>query len=170
MSETLDKLTKISKHVALFTKIFMVICVIALVAVIVMVVAVALNPDLISNFDGVSFTSNQLIAMGITSISGFCLGIIVLYYANSLFTNIHKNNTPFRDENVFLLRRISLLMVIGAFALPIISAAAAFALNAGYDWVVSFDLFVLFTAFIVYFLSLIFKHGVELQKESDSTL
>jgi len=108
--------------------------------------------------------------MGITSISGFCFGLIVLYYANRFFTNVYKNNTPFLEENVLCLNRIAILMVIGAIALPIISGAAVYVLDVGYDMVVNFDLFVLFAALFVYFLALIFKHGVELQKESDSTL
>ncbi|MCL2318120.1 MAG: DUF2975 domain-containing protein [Methanomassiliicoccaceae archaeon] len=170
MSETLDKLTKISRIVAVVTKIFMIICVIALIAVIVMVIQVAINPDLFSNIADFPFTSNQLIAMGITSISGFVLGVIVLFHAHRFFTNVYKNNTPFLEDNVLCLNWIAKLMVIGAIALPIISAVVSYALDVGYETVVNFDLFVVFAALFVYFLALIFKHGVELQRASDETL
>jgi len=173
MSETLNRLNKISEIAGFIAKIGMVLLAIGIAVAIIMICVVGLNPDLltdISEFTESTVTNNQVLMLCLTVIIGAAFGIVLLYYLDRFFANIHENNTPFTDENVKYLRTIAILLLIFTFVVPAISMLLAYALDAGSDLIIQFNFVSLFAAFIVYFLSLIFKHGTALQKESDEML
>ncbi|MCL1810870.1 MAG: DUF2975 domain-containing protein [Methanomassiliicoccaceae archaeon] len=169
MSETLNRLNKISKYIGLGSKVLFVLLAIAIVFAFAVIVAVTLDPDLVGLFEP-TVKNGQVLATCVTTICAGALGLIVLYYISRLFMNIYKNNTPFTDENVKTLEIIAIMAIVCAIAMPAASALSAYAFDAGYDQVIGFNAFTLFVAFLVYFLSLIFKYGAVLQKESDETL
>ena len=172
MSETLNKLNKISEIAGLIAKICMVLLTLGIAAAVILICVVGLDPNFLTNLSEseVTITNGQILTAGVTLFFGAVIGMVILYYLDRLFTNIHKNNTPFTDENVKSLKTIAILLVIFTIVVPAVSALTAYALDAGYDWTMQFNVISLFAAFIVYFLSLIFQHGTALQKESDETL
>ena len=142
----------------------------ALAAAFIIAIAVTLDPGVMSSITDAAVTDSHVLATCVTAAAGAIFGLTVLYYVKRLFGNIRKNNTPFTDENVRCLEIIAVLVIIGAIAIPAVSAAAAHIFESGAHQVEEFHLFSMLVGFIVYFLSLVFKYGTVLQKESDETL
>lgn len=171
MSETLNKLNKISWFVSILAKVCMVLLAIGIVALTAMAVVVSLSDALlaeISDFVGRTIVSGQVLGVFIAAILAAALGIVTLYYIDRFFSNIHKSNTPFSDESVRYMEIIAVLLLISTIAIPAISALLAYAFDS--EVFMQFNLIPLFAAFIVYFMSLVFRYGASLQKESDETL
>jgi len=169
----LSKLNKISYFVSLLSKIFLTILILMIIIVVAVGIGVTLNADFFSQViedTGSSYTVSHIQEMSVTAVVGFALGAIVVYYVGRLFSNIHRTNTPFTDDSVKFLEMIAILMVVGAFVIPIVSYATSFALEAEYNQSVGVNLFAVFAAFLIYFMSLVFKYGAMLQKESDEML
>jgi hypothetical protein len=97
--------------------------------------------------------------------------VVLLYFARALFANIEREGTPFTDPNVKLLVIIGIVSLVQAFAVPII---AGIVINATGTEALFGDSSSsgasLIMALFVFALSLVFKYGVELQKEADTTL
>ena len=170
MSNTLNKLSKISRYAEMITIAMMVLLVIGITALLVLGAAVILNPSLLAEMASGDLSDGQIRTVLVTAVCALILGFVTLYYIYRLFKSIHVNNTPFMDESVKCLERIAIMVIICTIVLPIITYAAVHLLNGSQEQVFEFNPFSLFIAFMFYFLSLIFKYGVALQKESDATL
>jgi len=174
MSETLNRLMRISELAELLARIFMYLLVAVIILAVILTVLVALNPDLIpyiaENIEGTDVATNDFLAMSVACITGGVIGVVTLYYVRSLFSNIHKSGTPFTDESVETLVLIAILVVVGTIALPVITAVSSYAFGVWPNHAMDFNPFMLFVAFLLYFLSLIFKYGTALQRESDEML
>ena len=171
MNETLDKLNEICGLARIVAKICMALLVIGIVVSIIMIGLVALYPDFLTDIfeiGGTTITNGQILATSVTAIFGGALGIVILYYLDCLFTNIRDCNTPFTNKSVKYLETISILLVIFTTSVPAASAIAAYAFSTAV--VMEFNIAALLVAALVYVLSLIFKHGTSLQKESDAIL
>ncbi|MDR1954900.1 MAG: DUF2975 domain-containing protein [Candidatus Methanoplasma sp.] len=171
MSDALNRLNRISGYIELTAKVLIALTIIGMIFAFALMVVVILNPDILPEVSGITAaTTEEAITLGVTIISGCVFGSITLYYLHRLFASIHKNNTPFVDENVKCLEMIAILVIAGSIAIPAISWATAYILDAGYELIMAFSPPLLFVAFLIYFVSLIFKYGTVLQKESDATL
>ena len=175
MSETLNKLNRIFDLAGTIAKAIMVLIVIVAAIVVAFMAVVALFPDVLTTAaaaapDVVLPSNNQLYSTSVAAILNMAFLYILLYYINRLSKNITKSNTPFTVESVRYLEMMALVLFISAFALPAISSLASYAFGVWPDGAISFSLYLLLTSIIVYFLSLIFKYGTTLQKESDETL
>ncbi|MCL2032872.1 MAG: DUF2975 domain-containing protein [Methanomassiliicoccaceae archaeon] len=170
MNDTLNRLNKISRYAGLAVKALMVFLIAVIALVLILMIVTALDPEMVlDNVD--EFTkSGQVLSMCAIIIVAVAFGLIALYYADRLFTNVYKNGTPFMDDNVKCLERLAILLLVGTVILPIISAAGIYFLEAQSDLLFQFNPAMLFMALLFYFLSLIFKYGVALQKDSDETL
>jgi len=97
--------------------------------------------------------------------------MFLLYYVYRLFNDIKINETPFTDNVVKFLNLIGILALVSAIAVPIfLSIFTNIVPHVG-----NFNSFGLNVSFVIvglilFALSLIFKYGVQLQKESDTTL
>ncbi|MCL2712648.1 MAG: DUF2975 domain-containing protein [Methanomassiliicoccaceae archaeon] len=181
MSETLNRLTTISKYGGIGANVLMILMIIAAVAAVIALAAVAVNADLIIDLveryggvwdlpiskDRLAPVAAALIPCVIIILS---LIIAILYFVARLLTNIHENNTPFTDENADTLVKIAILTLICTIVIPILDFAIQRMIDSGYYQSYGFGLFPLFVAGLLYLLSLVFKHGAELQKEADETL
>jgi len=166
---------KISELAELLARIFMYLLVAVIILAVVLTVLVALNPDLIpfvaENVEGAEVVTNgDFLAMSAACVTGGVIGVVTLYYVRSLFLKIHKSGTPFTDESAETLVLIAKLVVVGTIALPVITAVSSYAFGVWPNHAMDFNPFMLFVAFLLYFLSLIFKHGTALQRESDEML
>jgi hypothetical protein len=114
-------------------------------------------------------TNAEIVSLNVFLSAGTSVGL--LYFARGLFANIEKEGTPFTEPNVKLLVNIGIVSLVQAFAAPII-------LNIVINATGTETLFAdsgasgvsLILALFVFALSLVFKYGVELQKEADTTL
>ena len=176
----MNKLTNISRFAAFGAKILMVLAAIIMTISVILMVFAAVDPDLVTvavttaginnvNLDDIDVravavvTSVGILAMGL-------LGMAALYYTDRLFTNIYKNNTPFTSDNARCLEMLAILTVIFTVAMIIFDVSMLQVLDAEYYQSFGVGIFPLFLALLIYLLSLVFKHGATLQKESDETL
>jgi len=168
----LNRLNKISGYAGVAAKIIMVLLVICIVAAVILLAALYFDFDLIINeFADEPVTRGQIQAAAVNGIAGSIVGLAIMYFINRLFTNIHKSNALFTDDNVRDLRIIAILLAVAAVVITIVSVLTIVFLLDTADVVVGFNpLVMLLTASVVYIVSLIFSYGTELQKQSDETL
>ena len=179
MSEALNKLTKVSRFVGSVTTVLMVALTVAMIVAVVAIIAVALNPDIVNsvieyagntiNIDDIDTTAAAAILLA-TVLVLMPLMIAIMYFVRRMFNNIHENNTPFTDDNAKCLVNIALLTVACTIAAPILDYALQTVIDTASYQAYSFSAFPLLVALLLYFLSLVFKYGAELQKESNETL
>ena len=173
LSDTLNRLHKISGYAAVATKIIMVALVIVIISAAVMLAMVSAGSfDLIiEELAEEEVTTKQIQAAALNAIAASAAVLVILYHIDRLFTNIHKRNALFTDDNVRDLRIIALLLAVAAVIITTVSVITIYFLLDTTDIVVGFNpLTMLLAAFIVYIMSLIFSHGTELQRQSDETL
>jgi hypothetical protein len=182
LSEALSKLTKISKYGGIFAKVLMAILVIGVVAGTVFFIAVALDASFLNEIIEEIVTETGIsrgelsTAAAILTVCLLVIGalwIAILYHVDRLFTDIHRDNTPFTDDNARYLVIIAILVVVCAIVIPIMGYWAQTidtAADSVYYQPYGFSILPLFVALLLYFLSLVFKYGAKLQKESDETL
>ena len=155
------------------TKIIMALLIIAVIAAVAILVVV--TADIGSIVERMAaetaITKEEVQAATLNAVAVGLGALAILYFVNRLFTNVHKNNALFTDDNVRDLRLIALMLVIAAAVFTAVTALTMVFLLDTTDVVVGFSpLSMLLTAFIVYIISLIFSYGTELQKQSDETL
>jgi len=151
MNDALEKLNKVSRWMGYGAIVIMAIAVIIMVTFVGLAIAVAVNPDLFTPyFNDETVTTGMMLAACGAGIIGGALIFIAFYYVHRFSANACKNNTPFTNDNVRYLRIIAILTVVCA--------------------VITLNPFMLLVSFLIYFVSLVFKYGTELQKESDETL
>ncbi len=169
MSETLNRLNKLSLYVGIVAKVLMALIGLLLIVMVITAIYFALDPDMVSElFTDLSY--GQVQSMAVTIIAICVGGFSILFFVNRLFVTIHKNHTPFLEENVRNLNIIAVLVVVMALAVPALEILLAYALKIESVLAVNFNVTMLFMAFLVYLVSLVFRYGVILQKESDETL
>lgn len=170
MVNALERLTTLSKYITIILKIIMILIIVGAVLMSILTVTVALNDDMFAEIFK-ELGRNDFFVIYITTMIGLALAIIVVYELHSLFDNIYREHTPFIEENARILKYISMLVLVSAVVIPIIAIISTHLLGANPDNDYStFNVGLIFTAFIIYLSSLIFKYGVALQKESDETL
>ena len=175
MSETLNKLNRIFEFAGMIAKILMVLIVVVAAIVVVFMAVLAFFPDILTKAveavpGTVLPTSDQLYTLSAAAVLNMVFLFVLLYYLYRLSKNISESRTPFTDASVRYLELMAVILFISTFALPAISALVSFAYGIWPYGVISFSPYLLLTSIIVYFLSLIFKYGTSLQKESDETL
>jgi len=172
MSETLNKLNRISRLVEKGANIIMFLLIIVMILMLIAVtILMILSPDVLPSPPGAEeFTKDQILVVCANAVLSGVFLVIALYYVRSFFGSIHKNNTPFTDEGVRSLEILAIILVACAFIVPLGSALLSFATGFWPAQIAVFNPFLLFMALVMYFLSLIFKYGAALQKESDETL
>ncbi len=123
------------------------------------------------NWDVTTLNVTDAEIVSLKTLLGGASSTVLLFFAHALFAHIEKEGTPFVDANVKLLVDIGIVALVQAIAVPLFisivvnatGTAALFANSSASG--VSFVL-----ALFVFALSLVFKYGVELQKEADTTL
>jgi len=92
----------------------------------------------------------------------------MMLFMDRLFTNIRRSYTPFTLENAKVLKHAAVALLFSVVSMPFIFVILASLLNQRYQISIELLLFVL--SLIVYCISLVFRYGALLQKESDETL
>jgi len=171
MSDTLNRLNKLSGYAGLFAKIVMMLLIIAVIGGCVLLALTFADPDLIIDNVPEATSIGYAQATALNIITGAAVLFPIMYFINRFFMNIHKSNVVFTYTNVRDLRTVALLIVVLAVVMTVVVSLTTYFLLNAEDIVVGFSpLTMLLTAFIVYVLSLIFSHGADLQRESDETL
>jgi len=173
LSESLNRLHRISGYASVAAKVIMVFLLIVIIGAVVMLAMVSAGSFdfIVEELAEEAVTKGQIQAAALNAIAAAAAGSVILYFIDRLFTNIHKRNALFTDENVRDLRMIAFLLAAAAIVITTVSVLTIYFLLDTTDIVVGFNpLIMLMTAFIVYIVSLIFSYGTELQKQSDETL
>lgn len=95
---------------------------------------------------------------------------VMLVYAHRLFSNVSRSHTPFETENVKNLKMISYILLFIAIPLTIAASVLSELLAPGIAAADPGTFTLIVAAVMFYFMAIVFEHGAELQKESDSTL
>lgn len=173
------RLVKISHVGSILFKILAIICLVASVLALIGLVASMfidwgwVQNEITSNIASPGFDVGLL---NITNATVACTygflgagtGAVNLYFIYRLFKVVYQTKTPFTDaavKNLNIIGIVSLAQSIGVslFMSILIGATHAAISTSGWGMSVGFALF-------IFLLSLIFRYGVSLQKESDTTL
>lgn len=169
MSDALNRLNKLSRYVCIGLKLLMVLLGFAIAAMAIALIAILMNPDWLAQIYP-DLTYGDAVVMMSSILTFTIVGFIAFFLAHRLFKNIYTNHTPFLDQNVKDLKYIAMVVLVGAILSPIIVFAIAVGNDVTFDPTVEINFGLFMMAFLVYLLSLVFKYGTALQKESDETL
>jgi hypothetical protein len=97
-------------------------------------------------------------------------GAVLTYFLMKLFGNIKDEGTPFTDSNVKLLMAVGITCLVEAFGVSLLLDIVVRATQTGAIFNYGSNFPNLIIALLVFALALVFKYGVELQKEADTTL
>lgn len=128
------------------------------------------HPETFTNTDFLKYVNITYAEVGcvIGLLSGGLAGVTCLW-ARNLFGSIKEANTPFTDKAVHNLNLIGIFALIQAIALPATLGIIIAATKTG-DAYKAFEGGSFLLALFVFAMSLVFKYGVSLQKQADTTL
>ncbi len=124
-------------------------------------------------FTSVEALRNFLLGVLNRVTAGVVIYIIIAIHVMGLLKTV-ESGEPFAAENVRRLRRISLVLILGSFLIPSVSAVAAATTSHISLMEIKgdsmFDLTLLLCGFLVLVLSGVFGYGARLQREHDQTV
>lgn len=106
----------------------------------------------------------------VTGLLSLVVSMFICHYCDKLFLNIKTEGTPFRKDNVRLLNRIGIVSLIQALAVPAIVSIITTATSTGAVLSYPFSGANVVFGLLIFALSMVFKYGVSLQDEADTTL
>lgn len=179
--KTVKSLRTLGSVCSVLFKIFSILCLIAAVICFGAIIAAPFVPwsdavDFITkNVTGdISFTKYLNVKYAeVACVTGLCSLVVAMvstHLCDLLFFNIKKEGTPFRKSNVALLNKIGIVALVQAVGLPIVYAIITNATGTQDVFTSSFSGVALVFGLLIFALSLVFKYGVTLQDEADTTL
>lgn len=171
-NNNIENIKKMSKVLEVFSKIMMVMLFVAFGLSLVAIAISVISPDnmsLIMSYDKAEYPSvNNVISILINETTSSLILAFIMMQSKNLFKNIKDNQTPFINDNVIILKKLSKLLIalavvpfiVNTISGIILSVYGEAHLETGYILIA-----VLFTC-----VSYIFAYGSELQKESDELL
>jgi len=179
--KTLKSLTTLGKVCSVIFKIFSILCLIAAIICLIGIIASPFVPwaeavkQIENNVTGdISFTKY----LNVTYAEVACvIGLLSLvaamfstHFCDQLFYNLKKEGTPFRKDNVILLNKIGIVALIQALAIPAVLSIITAATKTQDAFSGTFSGVSVVFGLLIFALSLVFKYGVSLQDEADTTL
>jgi hypothetical protein len=165
----LKKLGEISHYALIAIWLVLIVSLISIVVSLLIITMIAMNyPPIMEMIMHLRTTKeNALYNYSSTAIIS-AVSFIMMLFMIRFFENIRTSYTPFTLENAKILKDSSIVMLLSAGLMPITFLILASLLKQKYEINIELLLFVL--ALIVYCISLVFRYGALLQKESDETL
>lgn len=174
MNKTLSHILTIFKVAKIVAKVVFILCIIGGAGCLLALLCLPLVGDIISSgplFEEGIHLSSAYVACTIGAIA--CVGEAILaYLSERYFKNVLTAGTPFSLDGAKECFRLGIASIIVSVAVSILSGIIFFvfplfsaSMGAESDFNASFSLS---TGLFFLFLSLIFKHGAELQKSSES--
>jgi undecaprenyl pyrophosphate phosphatase UppP len=135
------------------------------ILLVITTVDISIIPDVVMD----ELTERQAQAVAFSALSASIVALVIMFFVQRLFTNIHASDAVFTDGNAKDLRSLAIMIVVAAVVMMIVTGIT-YLIDPSPIINGSSTLMFLLLAFIVYILSLIFQHGAELQRQSDETL
>ncbi|MDR3282161.1 MAG: DUF2975 domain-containing protein [Candidatus Methanoplasma sp.] len=172
---TIRRIQRICKVISATSVVAMILAVALAAIMVVMAVVLTVSPDLFSKADWWEDPglSPSLLASACAFGAISCSMLFpIAYLIHRISSDMKTSHTPFRPEYARDIRYISILLA--AYAALSIATNIAFSLVWSADEIAVLGLGehlpILVSAAIVYFMSLVFAHGTELQRTSDELL
>ncbi len=154
----LQRICNIAKYVVLAG---IVLCVLILAGVIGVLILMLSDPSLTIENMG----RNESFFLIFVTVVNQIISSLLFYFLYNLTKSLGSENSPFISENVWLLKKMALLLLIGW----IVVMAAGVILTIIWSLpITGINGDALLMAGIIYVISLVFEYGVRLQEESDS--
>lgn len=153
----LQRICNIAKYVVLAG---IVLCVLILAGIIGLLVLMVLDPAT----NVANLGRNESFFLVFVGFVNQVISIILFYFLYQLTKSIGSENSPFISENVWLLKKMAVLLLVGW----VLVTAAGIVLSLLWSLPISgINGDALLMAGIIYVISLVFEYGVRLQEESD---
>ena len=155
MTTSIEKIQKVGDRAYIITIFLMAVLVILTAAVIAVAVMVMLNADVLSEvidkaIAEYNISRELLAAVLVLGAAMLVVTTIAVFFASKLFNDLRKSHTPFKTEYAKAMKLISIIVIV----------AGLITLSIG----------MICIAVLLYFFSLVFEYGIELQQASDETL
>jgi hypothetical protein len=166
--KTIGRIQGISRFITILSVIVMAVAVILIVGCVALGIWAAVDMSAFLAEMEITVTAGDVWAImlnvALVSVSLFVLG----YLVHRVFHDMEKSHTPFKPEYARDIKLISYVLLINA-ALSMVTEVLISIANEQ-SMHIGLTAPVLVSAVIVYFLSLVFAHGAELQRTSDELL
>lgn len=165
----LRNLEQVSHYASIAVWIVLVISLISVVVSLTLIVLIGINyPPMMDMLMHLRTTKENALYNYSSTVVISMVSLIMMLFMDRLFTNIRRSHTPFTLDNAKILKGAALVLLLSAALMPFIFIVFAYLFNQRYQINIEILLFVM--SVIVYCISLVFRYGALLQKESDETL
>jgi hypothetical protein len=165
----LRKLGQISHYASIAVWIVLILSLISILVSLALIVLIVINyPPMMEMLMNLRTTKENALYNYSSTVVISMVSLIMMLFMDRIFTNIRRSYTPFTLENAKVLKDAAVVLLLSAALMPLIFVILASLLDQRYQINIELLLFVL--SLIVYCISLVFRYGALLQKESDETL
>lgn len=168
MDATLERLSTLSRYVSIALKVIMIFFMLIVAATTVLAVMTATDATILADIP--DYNKSDMFTISVTAVVSGIFAVALLFILNRLFSNIHRMHSPFTDDNARNLKIIAFLVLLMGIVVPVFEVLASMVYSSGQAPPMDINVGMIFMAFLVYLVSLVFKYGAALQKESDETL
>lgn len=166
-----ERLKKMSSVISMVILVATVVLVIMMVLTVSAGIMAMVNDEIMDELMRVWPSDNEVWIGLLMSILAFFTMLAMLIYARRLFKNVSRSHTPFDEENVTNLNYMGHALLVFAIGLPALNYVLIWAFSPDAPAMEGFgNLVLIVVAIVFYCMSLIFRHGAALQRESDETL
>lgn len=159
-----DKIIKISKNCKIIAKVFYVLDCVA--AFVFLVLAIVLP---LTNAIPAITPAECAIVFSVLTLYAFFM-IDFLWNTTKFFDTISKEQTVFNLKVTKYIQKIAISSLILSTVPAIIGSILIHAIVPGSEFVFRLEIVGIMASIVLFFISLFFKHGAELQKQDDETL
>lgn len=172
MKNNIERIEKLSKILEIFSKVMMITLFVSFGLGLIGIGVSIISPDnmsIIMSYDKAQYPTVKDVIMALINDTSyvFILALIMMQSKN-LFKNIKDKQTPFTNDNVTILNKLSKLLIALAVAPFVISLIFSIILSVSNN--VELQIGYILIAVVFTCISYIFAYGSELQKESDELL
>lgn len=172
MKNNIERIEKLSKILEIFSKVMMIMLFISFGLGLIGIGVSVISPDnmsMIMSYDKAEYpTVNSVILALINDTSSVLVLALIMMQSKKLFKNIKDNQTPFVNDNVTILKKLSKLIITLAIVPFVLSTIFSVILSVSNN--VELEVGYILIAVVFTCISYIFAYGSELQKESDELL
>ncbi len=178
MNAIQEKIKRISKFIAIITKILYITGIVMVCVGLAGDLWYVISPESGSFTVGhvrvlspMQFASDFNVGLDLfTNIAAQCFFIAVLIITYRIFKDISRDSSPFMPKNISRMKKIAILLFVSSVVSPAVNAAVGKSLSLTNAESMNYSSEIIILSVIIYCFALIFQYGAELQQQSDETL
>lgn len=123
-----------------------------------------------ANADTIRFQSGEVVPAIWVALIAVISFIVCAFFFKALMKELSAAESPFTDGIILKMRNFAIAILAASIISSVCKAIISAIFTMGHGFGLSFDFGSIITAVIIFVLTVVFRYGAQLQKESDETL